>query len=257
MNTAWAVCIPRGEERQLAALRGFAGLEVAECGDAIWLLAGCAASGFHQLINSQGDGGELLDRALCTLPGARYRVLADGQLVPEGQRVPRGRLPSGEWTPLARWLQVKLPAAALPGRIEQRVALRVVRTADEQRPSALVTALDRWIEYCLSAPEVRLRPLAFAVSSDRRVFVTGSPLPSLPGERYVVSDGVAVPCGYALQPRIGGTLLRRLLQLEQGDLALFAADGSFERIAHDDLVAASRGAARATAEALGVLGGGP
>lgn len=255
MNTAWAVCIPRGEERQLAALRGFAGLEVAECGDAIWLLAGCAASGFHQLINSQGDG-ELLDRALRALPGARYRVLADGQLVPEGQRVPRGRLPSGEWTPLVRWLQVKLPAAALPGRIEQRVALRLVRTADEQRPSALVTALDRWIEYCLSAPEVRLRPLAFAVSGDRRAFVTGSPLPSLPGERYVVSDGVAVPCGYALQPRIGGTLLRRLLQLEQGDLALFAADGSFERIAHDDLVAASRGAARATAAAFGVLGGG-
>ncbi len=271
MNEVWAVCLERGDERRLAALRGFAGLEVAECGPALWLLARRAASsmearrlsegkpvstladasGFHAFMNQQGDGDEALDLALRMLPGKRYRVLADGQLVAEGQRVPRGWLPEAPWTPLAHWLHVKLPAAALPGRIGRRVALQLVRTTDEQRPTAMMTTLDAWTEYCTSAAEVRLRPLAFAVSDDRRVVITGAPLPPLPGDRFVVCDGVAIPCGFELQPRMSGPLLRGLLELDHGDVALFAADGTFERMAHDQWVAANRAAARATAAAFG------
>ncbi|HJT32612.1 MAG TPA: hypothetical protein VJ783_11260 [Pirellulales bacterium] len=237
MNGSWAVCIKPGDRRGLAALRGFDGIEVAESEGSLWARA------------ARCD--EAIDRVLRTLPGCvRYNVLADGQLVLPGRRVPGGQLPTVRWTPLADWLQVKLPPASLPGQIAERASLRLVRTAVEQPAGALVTSLPSWADYCTTAAEIRLRPLAFAVADDARVFVIGAPLPPLPGERYVVRDSIALPCGFELAPRIGGALLRRLLKLDDTDIALFAADGSFERIAHEHLVAAGRAAARATVEAL-------
>lgn len=237
MNGPWAVCIKPGDRRGLAALREFDGIEVAESEGSLFARA------------ARCD--EALDRALRTLPGCvRYDVLADGQLVLPGRRVPCGQLPTARWTPLKRWLDVKLPPASLPGQIVERAPLRLVRTAVEQPAEALLTSLACWADYCTTSAEIRLRPLAFAVADDARVFIIGAPLPPLPGERYVVRDGIAVPCGFDFEPRIGGALLRRLLELHDKDIALFAADGSFERIAHEHLVAAGRGAARATVEAL-------
>lgn len=237
MSGAWAVSIKPGDWRGLAVLRGFDGVEVAECDSSLWARA------------AQCD--EAIDLALRTLPGCvRYDVQADGQLVPAGRRVPCARLPTARWTPLVRWLQVKLPPASLPGQVAQRVPLRLVRTTIEQPAGALITSLACWADYCTTAAEVRLRPLAFAVADDARVFIIGAPLPPLPGERYVVRDGIAVPCGFDFAPRVGGAILRSVLKLDDAELALFAADGSFERIAHGHLVAAGRGAARATLEAL-------
>jgi hypothetical protein len=243
MSGGWAVRVADGDAASLSRLLPFDGVEVAEVEGAVW------ARG-----NRVNDD---LDRALRSLPSSgRYSMLADGQLVSAGRRVPKGWIPHTAWQPLARWIVVDLPPAALPGELVasvpgngtgELVAIRIVRSSAERPASALMTSLDAWVAYCATAPEVRLKPLAFAVADDRRVLVRGTPLPPLAGLRYTCGNGAAVPCGFELSPRLEPTGFRHWLQADD-DLLVFAVDGSYERIAADDFVAASRSAARASAE---------
>lgn len=232
-NRLCIVRIDREQAAHLARLRGIAGLQVAEAADAVWLRAPA--------------DDETIDQALRSLPGERFLLADDGQLVPHGKRVPTGRLPTLEWQPLARWAAIMLPVAALPARLVERAPLRLVRGGQAQPAAAIVTTFDRWLAYANSAAEARLKPLVFAQSEEGRVLIWGTPLPPLAGELYTVESGVAVPCGWSVSPPVDSDTLRRVLGLAEGDLALFNCDGSFERIAADSFVKASRAAARASA----------
>jgi hypothetical protein len=216
-------------------LRTVPGIEANEADDHFWL---------------RGDTlDDDLDLKLRKLPGAvRYTVLPDGQLVARGDRVPKGRLPDGEWTPLADWIGLVPQPAALSGESGQRVPLRLVRGDEDQAPTILVTDLAAWQSYVVGAPELRLRPLTFAAAADGRVLVRGHPLPPLPGVRYVEHDRVAIPCGLTFSPPLEPPVLHELLGLASGELALFDADGGFERVHSDQFVRATRSAARFTAE---------
>jgi len=85
-----------------------------------------------------------------------------------------------------------------------------------------------------------------------RVIIRGTPLPPIAGRRYFERDGIALPCGFELQPAVDATVLQALLQTSAADLVIFDEDGSCQRVNAEDFVAASRSAVRATAEALGV-----
>ena len=61
-----------------------------------------------------------------------------------------------------------------------------------------------------------------------------------------MQDGIALPCGWAFDPPVEARVLARLLRLGAGDLALFHEDASWERVAHEDFVSASRSAVRLT-----------
>ena len=79
--------------------------------------------------------------------------------------------------------------------------------------------------------QARLDRWHFAVASDGRVVVRGAPLPPMPGILYCEEEGVAVPVGFAFSPRVESAVVGELLELQPHDLALFHADGSWERIA--------------------------
>lgn len=223
--------------RQSASLRRLPGLEVAEEADAVWLRAPA--------------DDETLNRLLRALPGQRFRLIDGDQLVPWGKRVPTERLPRLDWRPLAEWSAIALPVAALPAPITSRVALQLVRGGPEQPPAALLADWQEWSSYATGAAEVRLRPLAFALSgpqeSVQRAFIIGNPLPPLAGRPYTVADGIAVPCGWTFSPAVGGGVIRKLVALAKGDVALFDVDGTFERIAAEHFVPAGRGAVRESA----------
>jgi hypothetical protein len=231
----------RADAEAAGALRLRSGIVACESDGDVWL---------------RGEGlSDELDLALRKIPGAqRFHVDGDGVLTPVGRRVPAGTLPGGvTWQPMTSFFPVVQQPAALGGHLEQRATLRLARTGGdgaEAPASVLVTSLAAWADYATSAALVRLRRLRFAASPDGRVVVCGTPLPPLPGARYVERDGVAVPCGFALAPAIGATSVRTLLGIEPDAMALFAEDGTYELIRADDFVAASRGAARATVARL-------
>lgn len=223
--------------RQITSLRRLAGLEVAEEADAVWLRAPA--------------DNETLDRLLRTLPGQQFRLLDGNQLVPWGKRIPTERLPRLDWRPIAEWSAITLPVAALPAPLTSRVALQLVRGGPEQPPAALLADWQEWSSYATGAPEVRLRPLAFALTGPRefvqRALIVGNPLPPLAGRPYTVADGIAVPCGWTFSPAVGSGVIQKLVALAAGDVALFDVDGAFERIAAEHFVPAGRGAVRESA----------
>jgi hypothetical protein len=238
MSRRWAVRVEKTEVDSVQKLRLAEGAEICEQAEDIWVR------------------GEQLDEPLARLlrrhPHARrHWVLPDNQLVSPGQRVPRGYLPEGPWTPLREWLTARLPEVISAGRWEGRVRMQLVRSADERPANVLLLDVACWQAYGSQAPQVRLARWHFAAAADRRVAVRGLPLPPLPGERYVEQDGVAAPAGWSWLPAVEPAVLREVLGLEDHDLALLHSDGTWERIGAEQFVRATRSAIRETARGFG------
>lgn len=234
MSRPWAVCLPLDAAPSAAGLRLEPGIEVLDNTDAIWL---------------RGDAAdERTQKLLLQLPGAqRFEVLSSGDLRPLGSRLPGGRLPAGVWKQLKDWGQIELPAAAFAARIDARIPLKLVRTTGASQANVLATTLAEWAAYGGTAPQVRLRRWRFAVSAEGAVIVHGNPLPPLPGVSYVEQSSVAVPCGWGWSPAVEAELLRNAWNLAPDDLALVAADGTWEHLRGDQFVHATRSAIRDSA----------
>ena len=229
----WAICLDRRDVSAAGRLRQVAGVEVYEEAEAVWLRG-------PQL-------GEALQWQLAAVAGARrFSVLPDGQLLPSGARVPRGWLPRGPWTALSRWMGLECPPALLAGRDEATVARVLVRSERMEEASLLLTQFDLWAAYAVDSPQVRLDRWRFAVAAGGRAAVHGRPLPPLPGQRWVEQEGIAVPAGWTWTPAVEAALLRQIFGLAEGDVALWHADGEWERIAADEFVRATRAAVRET-----------
>lgn len=234
MTQRWAVCLPREVVAALGRLRRVLGLRVCDGGGAVWL---------------QGDNlDETLALRLRALPGARrYAVLDTGQLIEAGTRVPCGRLPDGPWPTLPAWLEVHLDPAALAGGVSARLPVCLVRSAVVLGENVLLAALAEWTAYASSAPQLRLERWSFAVNNAGMVVVRGEPAPSIPGQRFVEREGVAVPAGWAWEPAVDAVVLRELLGLQTNDLALLHPDGAWEHVPADGFTRASRSAIRLSA----------
>src|SRR5262245_16594340 len=187
MNFPWAISIARDDAASLAALRLVPGLEVGEAPDLIWLRG--------------KPGDEQLDRRLSALPArVRYEWLAPAQLRPLDRRIPSARLPDVRWQSLDAWLQVAMPVAALPASEPVRMALALVGAPDEREPALRLTRFEGGQQFASVAAQVRLDSLQFAADAEGSVLVRGQPLPPLPGRRFVLHGGVAVPAGFSWQP---------------------------------------------------------
>src|SRR5262245_35577680 len=251
MMEAWVVQLDQRAASRLGALRLLPGLAVCEQGDRLWL---------------RGEGGdETLAGRLLALPGScLHAVLSDGQLVPHGARVPRGRLPEGPWTPLVNWLSPTLEPAALSGELPGRVSVTVVPSTMPREANVLLTTLESWATFASEAAQVRLAELRFAVANLTRsplqgrgrgeeliALVWGEPLPPLPGTFYCEQAGVGVQAGYAWEPAVEASVLRDLLGLAKGDLALLHASCEWDHINAGHFARATRSAIRATAGRTG------
>jgi hypothetical protein len=241
MTTCWAVRLDATEVAALGRLRLHSGVQVLELAGHVWL-QGSWPGDVQQAAR--------LDRALRCLPGAdRFDVLPGGRLRRREHLIPRGRLPEGRWQPLSDWLKIMLPSAALPGRVRHPVPLRLVRSQQMAEPGVLLLEAKTWCDYAAGAPGVRLRHWEFAVDAAQRAVVRGRPIPPLPGQAFVDYGGLAVPVGWTWAPAVDAPVLRRLFKLGPADLVLWQADNTWELIAGEQLVPATRWAARASAGA--------
>ncbi len=237
MTEHWAISIPLDGAVAAATLRRAADIETCVVGNRLWLRG------------SKWDD-ELARSARKILGAERFRVLAEDEIARWGETVPSGLVPNGPWAPLTQWLQPAAPVTVLSGQIAHRASVQFVRSAAEQSANLLLVEFRSWHEYAIIAPQVRLRPLSFAVSDDGHALIRGEPLPSLPGSRYVEASGIARPLGWDWSLAIDAVVLRVALGLADGDMALFAPDGSYDVVATDDFVRATRSAVRLTEKEL-------
>ncbi len=236
MSKRCAAAMPLDATVGLGRLRGLSGIEVCELDGILWL----------HVRNITDD----LDSAIRKLPCTRFAVLADGQLVRSGTRVPRGQLPDGPWTELADWMTLEMPPEASCGTVASQVEVRLVRGGSEREANVIVTNTSTWQEYASQAPRVRLDRLAFAINGDGGVVVRGTPLPPVTGKRFVERSGVAVEAGWTWTPSVDPNVLAALLRLDSDDLALLHVDQPWDHIHGDDFVRATRSAVRLSVEAF-------
>lgn len=233
----WAAVISSDDAHLLGGLRLRGGIEVCVQDQRIWLK------------------GEVLDDAtdlaLRKLSGAlRYTLTADGQLCPVGARVPTGMLPAEGWVILQQFLRPVAPLAALAGQLPAPAALRLVRTSQPRPANAMLVGVEAWAAYAAGAVEIRLRDLSFAVSRDGQVIVRGWPLPPIRGMLLTEEVGVALPCGYQWQPAIDAESVRAVFKAGPQDLVILWPDGVSALLDQQCFVAASRSAARLTAQEM-------
>jgi hypothetical protein len=131
-----------------------------------------------------------------------------------------------------------------------RVPLAVVAGGELREPSLLETSLDELAAYALTAPQWRMERWAFVATSSGRALVRGLPLPPLSGTRFVEADGVCDPAGCTWSPAVEPAIVRQLLRLAAGDIAILRPNGTWDRISADDWVRASRSAIANTRESL-------
>jgi hypothetical protein len=235
VNSPWVICLARADAESLAPLRLLAGVDVAELGQMIWLRGRAADEPFAA--------------KLAGLPASsRYELLPPNQLRQAGQRVPCGHLPEAKWQPLNRWLGVESPAPALPATVPAALALRLVRSAREHEPELLLTTLEIFKQYVLTAARVRLDCLQFAADEQGNLLVCGTPLPALPGQRYVLHQGVAVPAGFGWEPAVSAEVLVRAFGVAGDAIVLWQEDGSILRLHGEQFVPATRAAVLATGQ---------
>lgn len=231
--SAWAVRMARADAAGAAGLRRRPDVRVCDQGEWVWV---------------RGEGtGEDGGVALARLRGERYEVDAHGRVRPTGMRIPTGHLPAGTWVAAREYFRVKAQTAAMPAAVGETVALRLVRAEHVEEAGAVLTTVERWAAYAGTAPEVRLRRLEFAVSERGDVLVRGTPLPAVVGVMCVEKDGVVVQCGWRWEPAVDAATVRRVLALQEGEVALMREDGEWERLRGEHFVAASRSAARLSA----------
>ena len=240
MNFPWAIYLAREDAAAIGALRLSSGVEVGDVGALIWLRG--------------KSSDERLGTKLAALPAReRYEWLASNQLRQIHQRIPGARLPDVRWQPLEAWLQIEIPASAMPADAPRPIQLRLVRDARERTPDLLLTNLDELTRFAKTAAQVRLGHLQFAASNTGDALVRGTPLPPLPGRRFVVCGGVAVPVGFSWTPLVGEDVLARRFAVSGGALVVWNEDGSISRLHEEQFVPLSRSALRATQQALGEL----
>lgn len=230
----WAASLPLPAVAGLGSLRFLNGAEALLHGETVWL-RGKELHDADELRLRQVAGAE------------RFQVSGAGELFPPGSLLPCGRLPVGTWQKLKDFLQPQLPPLRIVAGTLPQLTLSLVRDTEQHEVAAVLTTITAWEEYALSAPQVRLQPLKFAMNAERRVLIVGTPLPPLAGERFWEANGIFLAAGWCWSPAIDATIVRQLLQLSDDDVALWQANGQWELIRRGDFVAARRAAVRATA----------
>jgi len=229
MSAPWAMRVSIDNAPAAGLLRCTHGIQALAVSDALWLRG--------ELLTETMNG--LLRR----IPGERFMRAPGELLIPIGRKLPIGTMPAGEWMAVERVLVLKVPASLTPAAAASGVGVRLVASHVETAPNVLLAQRTHWSKWVETAPNIRLRPLVFALSQSQAV-IRGKPLPNLPGTRYVEGEGVAIPCGFAIAPALGAPTLAQAFGLGAGDLALLHPNGTCEVLPAEVFVAASRSSVR-------------
>lgn len=182
-----------------------------------------------------------------------YALLAEDKIGALGSQVPVGRLPGDlSWKPVSEVFQPALNRRSLPAPQHHLnlPQLQLVRGGDVATPNLLRLPLETFSNWVTSAAQVRLSPLKFACSAEREVLVWGTPLPALPGTRFVETQGIAVLAGWKWDPPLPASSLASALQLRPGDLAVLSEGPTLEIVPGNHFVPVSRAAVRQSPSSL-------
>jgi MoxR-vWA-beta-propeller ternary system domain bpX2 len=230
---AFIVVLTEKDRDALAAIRLFPNIEVATFMAQIWL---------RIPLSNEGLATEIRQ-----LPLVETYLLDENELLyPLGGVTPVGKLMPMSWMSLPLFMPIELPVSVMPAEVSETVNTQIVASAKEQKAMALCTTSTEWLAYVITAPEVRLKRLKFAVSDANNVLIVGEPLPPIEGETYWLSNNIFMPSGYDFELPIVSELIYQKENLQNQAFLCFNTEGSHHRIEELDFVLATRSAVRLT-----------
>jgi hypothetical protein len=230
MEFSWAATVDPSQMEQLATLRLQPGVEAGSADGTYWL---------------RGAASEEVLHRVQMIPHVKLFHLDPGNtLRPWNRLLATGQLPDIPFEPISKMVQPVLPHAGWPTVGMARIPLSLVRSSQMLPASILMTSKSVWSDYTVSAPVIRLRCWKFAVSDDDRVIIRGEPIPPLPGQQFLETDGVAIPVGWTCSPALEGSMLSTVVEAEPGGLVVLSTDGAMETIPQAAFVNATRSAVR-------------
>ena len=188
------LCIAAEHIEYLGAIRHWNNLQVGVEGALIWI---------KDLTGKQVDAVEVK-----SIPYKELYHASGGQLFLLGSLLPHRNIPSLHWAPVEKGLPVRLPAFNHNYfGIHDKIAARLVFSAQEKEACALVVALENLKTYMETAPAVRLQNLSWALADNEKAIILGTPLLPLQGDPFWCSGDFLLPAGYALELHaLAGTL---------------------------------------------------
>ena len=253
----WAVRLWDADGRQLAMLAQFGGIQASlpspgntwTVNEPLWLQGDFATL-------ADGSLRQHLARQLLCLNHAEVFGITDEQwLVPLGKRLPTDRLPQLDWRPLRELLHFELPVASIVGGSVRPVGLKLVRGPSRFQhsgvsPTMWLGSLDTLLKWVGDSPLQSFVNLEFACDGSGLAAVKGERLPALPGARYCVFGSVAIPLGWHWQPEFTPETVNQLFGMEDGALAIWLEDDSWQEIPCGGFLPLGRGSVRMTAARL-------
>jgi hypothetical protein len=236
MKFPWVIQLMAADASSLTPLRLISSIEIGQTQECIWVRGRSTDDQLSCLLQS--------------LPArARFEWMPDGRLRPIRSRIPSQALPPISWQPIDEWLQVELRTPDLPGEPPPGIGLSLVRSTHEKPANVLLTDFVTWQNFVLQAPEIRLRPLRFALSAAGQAVIWGVPSPPIPGQRYVEEEGVAISAGFTWWPAVNPKVLRQVFQIGENALVLWQENGCVH-LHPEQLVPVTRSGVRATIKSL-------
>ncbi len=188
-----------------------------------------------------------VDKSIQLLPTQHSYYLDENNLLfSPGGLTPVATLPLLEWLPVAAFINIEIPVAALPGQLDQLATISIVPSAKNKKGDALLTTLEQWKLYATKAPAIRLTPLQFAVSQNSSVLIVGNPLPAIPGKELWMTDNILLPNGYDFEIPLAVSFINEKLNAQKDAVLLFDTDGTYEKIDLAVFAKAKRSAVRLT-----------
>ncbi len=198
--------------------------------------------------------GDTIPMAIQQLP-AKGRFWADEatRLFPIGGLTPVAQLPDLNWLPIASFIAIELPVAALPAQVAELFSIHLIRSVEPKEANFLLLSWDLWKDYALATSNIRLKPLSFAVSDEKKAIVYGNPLPPLPGQLFWQKERILLPAGWDFEYSIVAEILSSTQLKGKNGLLLSEADQLSKLPSTKDFINASRSGIRNTEEHLKTL----
>jgi len=173
----------------------------------------------------------------------RWRLGDQGRLTLLGKTLPNKILHTLSWQDLS----TLLPLVPAKGRNSEEffghIPLILTSSDSIRESTALLIESEQFLSWANDAAAPRLSRLKFALSSNKKVLINGTPLPSLAGQSFYPQGQLLLPSGFALPEHLFHEHISAALKLRSDQFALIHTN-EIDILDTEQFIPATRAAVR-------------
>ncbi len=175
-----------------------------------------------------------------------YYLDEDNNIFLPDKLTPIDKLKKLNWQPINEFIKAEFPKSLSPAKIENvnSYSIKIIPSDKEKKSQALLTDSDLFKNYVISALEVRLAKLIFALSENNQVLIIGDILPPLQGKTYWIKDNILLPNGFDFEIPIIAKIISEKIDNKKASYIVFDKESNYQKISKDFFAKVSRYAVR-------------